>query len=115
MVLHLIPLLRMSGWLNPFCSGSEHQNARCKHHHDLSPYALYLIALRLWGPPIHVAMSGHRPRRRQPNASAENNVRRLPGSDGRAARGTEAGADIRGLWQQNVMEAGSKEVGQLST
>ena len=35
-------------------------------------------------------------------------------SDGRAARGTEAGADIRGLRQQGVMEAGSKEVGDFA-
>ena len=31
-------------------------------------------------------------------------------SEGRATRGTGAGADIRGLGKQGVMEAGSKEV-----
>ena len=35
-------------------------------------------------------------------------------SEGRATRGTEAGADIRGLRQQGVMEAGSKEVGDFA-
>ena len=35
-------------------------------------------------------------------------------SGGRATRGTEAGADIRGLRKQGVMEAGSKEVGDFA-
>ena len=35
-------------------------------------------------------------------------------SEGRATRGTEAGADIRGLRKQGVMEAGSKEVGDFA-
>ena len=35
-------------------------------------------------------------------------------TDGRATRGTEAGADIRGLRQQGVMEAGSKEIGDFA-
>ncbi|MDD5915490.1 MAG: hypothetical protein PUC56_06300 [Bacteroidales bacterium] len=35
-------------------------------------------------------------------------------SDGRATRGTEAGAEIRGWRQPDVMEAGSKEVGDFA-
>ena len=45
---------------------------------------------------------------------AELHGRRLPGSNGRAARGTEAGADICGWRQPGVMEAGSKEVGDFA-
>ena len=81
---------------------------------DLPLRSIPPTALRLWVPPIHVAMGGHRSRSRQPDASAERNGRRLPGSKGRADRGTEAGADIRGLRQQGVTEAGSKEVGDFA-
>ena len=35
-------------------------------------------------------------------------------SEGRATRGTEAGADISGWRQPDVMEAGSKEVGDFA-
>ncbi|MDY5317101.1 MAG: hypothetical protein SPH10_01270 [Candidatus Cryptobacteroides sp.] len=35
-------------------------------------------------------------------------------TDGRATRGTEAGADISGWRQPDVMEAGSKEVGDFA-
>ena len=35
-------------------------------------------------------------------------------TDGRATRGTEAGAEIRGWRQPGVMEAGSKEVGDFA-
>ena len=35
-------------------------------------------------------------------------------SEGRATRGTEAGADISGWRQSDVMEAGSKEVGDFA-
>ena len=35
-------------------------------------------------------------------------------SEGRATRGTEAGADISGWRQPDVMEAGSKEVGEFA-
>ena len=34
-------------------------------------------------------------------------------TEGRATRGTEAGADISGWRQPDVMEAGSKEVGEF--
>ena len=36
-------------------------------------------------------------------------------SKGRATRGTEAGAEIRGWRQPDVIEAGSKEVGDFAT
>ena len=35
-------------------------------------------------------------------------------SEGRATRGTEAGADISGWRQPDVMEAGAKEVGDFA-
>ena len=35
-------------------------------------------------------------------------------TDGRATRGTEAGAEIRGWRQPGVIEAGSKEVGDFA-
>ena len=35
-------------------------------------------------------------------------------SEGRATRGTEAGADISGWRQPDVMEAGTKEVGDFA-
>ena len=35
-------------------------------------------------------------------------------SEGRATRGTEAGADINGWRQPDAMEAGSKEVGDFA-
>ena len=35
-------------------------------------------------------------------------------SEGRATRGTEAGADISGWRQPDAMEAGSKEVGDFA-
>ena len=35
-------------------------------------------------------------------------------SEGRATRGTEAGADINGWQQPDAMEAGSKEVGDFA-
>ena len=35
-------------------------------------------------------------------------------SEGRATRGTEAGADINGWRQSDVMAAGSKEVGDFA-
>ena len=35
-------------------------------------------------------------------------------SEGRATRGTEAGAEIRGWRQPGVIEAGSKEVGDFA-
>ena len=35
-------------------------------------------------------------------------------TDGRATRGTEAGAEIRGWRQPDAMEAGSKEVGDFA-
>ena len=35
-------------------------------------------------------------------------------AEGRATRGTEAGAEIRGWRQPDVMEAGSKEVGDFA-
>jgi len=35
-------------------------------------------------------------------------------SEGRATRGTEAGADIRGRRKAGVMAAGSKEVGDFA-